>query len=457
MIEYGWRMTAFVRLLAFLVGTAAAGMPTVFGGDWQQWRGPKNTGVAPDSRPPITWSETENIRWKVPVPGLGLGSPIVSGDAVFVVTAIPQSKPVPQEVHQRSLRSAADRQAAERDKERGYSFADVPHSFELLCFDRATGRLRWQRAATTAHPHEGHHRLGSFANASPITDGKRVYAFFGSRGLHCFDFDGEKKWSVDFGVALRVRLEYGEGSSPALAGDVLVVQCDHQGDSFAAAVDKRDGRILWRHERDEVTSWSSPIVVETAGGPQAILAATGSVRSYDLATGDLRWTCSGMTANCIPTPVVGNGMVYLTSGYRDQAIMAVDLKSVGDARKTGSVRWEADKGAPYVPSPLLYGNEFYLVDDRARMSCYDALTGAPHYVRKRIPKRVTIRASLVGANDLIYVTAETGQVFVVRRGPQFEVVAHNTLDDAVILASPAIAGDALFLRSERHLYCIGER
>src|ERR1041385_3986401 len=307
--------------------------------NWRQWRGPLATGVAPAANPALTWSESDNIKWKVQIPGSGRATPIVWGNQVFIQTAIPTTKKVePPKVQlpAENLRIPAvvgllaDPPPEPRPERRrpggggpgggggfggrGAKPTEI-HQFALLCLDRQTGKTLWQKTACEELPHEGHHPDGSFSSYSPVTDGQHVFAYFGSRGLYCYDMAGRLQWSQNFGQQ-HIAMGFGEGSSPALHGDTLIVNWDNEGDSFIIALDKTTGKTRWKQPRDERTSWATPLVVEYEGKAQVVTAATRKIRSYDLASGKLIWECGGLTPNVIPTPVAGDGMVYPTSGFR---------------------------------------------------------------------------------------------------------------------------------------------
>ena len=253
------------RIAVIVVGTWMVLAGAVAAGDWPQWRGPLASGEAPDGAPPLTWSETENVRWKVAVPGRGHASPIVWGDRVYVLTAVPveaeQTEPDP---------------SAEAGRRRGVA-PSGPIQWTVMAFDRGSGEVVWKRVAREATPHEGTHTDGTWASSSAATDGEVLLAHFGSHGLYAYDLAGEALWSVDLGD-MQTRRGFGEGSSPALAGDTVVVNWDHEGQSFVVALDKKTGRELWRRERDEITSWSTPLVVEHDGRAQVVISATGKVR-----------------------------------------------------------------------------------------------------------------------------------------------------------------------------------
>lgn len=423
--------------------------------NWPQWRGPLANGVAPDTNPPIKWSQSENIRWKVKLPGLGTGTPIIWGNQVFIQAAVPTGKAGPAPA---AAAPATDRPQGGRGGGRGMGSARPTevHQFVLMCIDRQTGKTLWQRVAREEVPHEGHHRDHSFASHSPVTDGQHVYAWFGSRGLHCYDMAGKLKWSKDFG-RLQTKMSFGEGNAPKLHGDMLVINWDHEGDDFIVALDKRTGDELWRQQRDEDTSWATPLVVEHAGRTEVIISATKKIRSYDLKTGKLIWECAGMTANVIPTPVAGHGMVYALSGFRGNALLAIKLGRTGDLTGTDAIAWNLRRNTPYVPSPLLYGDKLYFFSgNNGIFSCHNAITGEPIIESQRIADLEGVYASPVGAADRVYLVGRNGTAVVIPNSGKFEVLATNVLDEPID-ASPAVVGNELFLRGREHLYCIGTK
>lgn len=445
----GFLFRAFVPLLsaALFAAPAAAqsGSDAAAGGDWPQWRGPLATGVAPAGDPPSRWSETENVRWKVGIPGHGQASPIVHGDRVFVLTAVPDG---PGDGAGGGFFSRLRRRFM------GTVGSGDLLRFAVLALDRRDGSLVWERTAVTAQPHEGRHNTGSWASGSAVTDGEVVCAFFGSRGLHCYDVDGEPLWDRDFGD-MRIRMGFGEGASPALHGDAIVVVWDHEGQSFVTALDKRTGAERWRTDRDEMTSWSTPLVVEHAGGAQVVTSATDGVRGYDFETGALLWEGEGVTTNAIPSPVAAGGVAYLMSGYRGNRLYAVDLSAArGRISDGGGVVWSLDRDTPYVPSPVLHDGILYFTKSNSGvLSAYDAASGENLYGPLRLPGIRDVYASPVAAAGRLYVTSRDGVTLVAKAGPEFEVLATNRLDDDFD-ASPAVAGGEIYLRGRQHLYCI---
>ena len=413
--------------------------------NWPTWRGQDLGGLAAEGAdPPVTFSETQNVKWKVPIPGSGLSAPVIWGNRIFLLTSedtgeVPNDVALPPKPNGR----------------RGGRAPGTVHQFDVLCIDRDTGKTLWRKTAIKAVPHEGHHGDAGFASCSPVTDGRHVWASFGSRGVHCFDMDGNKKWSRDLG-RLRTRNAFGEGSSPVLAGDALIVLMDHEGESSIVALNKDTGDILWRKERDERTTWTTPLVVNVDGQSQVIVPATNKTRSYDPANGDVIWSCGGLTANVIASAVTGHGMVYCTSGRRGHALQAITLGRTGDLTDTDAVRWQIDRNTPYVPSPLLYDDKVYVyLSNDPMLSCYNALTGEPLYERQRVEGMRGVYASPVGASGRLYLTGRRGTIAVIKNSDTYQVLATNKLDERFD-ASPAIAGNELFLRGHKSLYCIAE-
>ena len=255
---------------------------------------------------------------------------------------------------------------------------------------------------------------------------------------------------------MRTRNSFGEGSSPALAGDAIVVLMDHEGDSKIFAFNKITGEPLWERNREEATSWSTPVAVEVGGRVEIITSATDRIRSYDAKTGEIIWHCEGVTLNAIPTPVLGFGNVYCTSGFRGSALKAIELGHTGDLSDTDAIKWEVDRGTPYVASPLLYGDRIYVTSSlRPRLSCYDAVTGEAYFVEENLKGLGTIYASPVGAANRIYLPDRNGVVIVIKKSDTLEVIATNTLDDGFD-ASPVIIGDTIYLKGNKNLYCIAK-
>ena len=392
-------------------------------GDWHEWRGPLRTGESPSADPPVEWAEGKNVRWKVDVPGLGLGTPIVTSELVLVSTAAP----------------------GEKDP--------AARAFVVMAFDRKSGALRWKSVVHEEVPHEGIQQNNSYASASLLTDGRRIYAFFGSRGLYALDLSGKTLWEKQLG-RMQTRMGFGEGASPALHEGTLVVTWDHEGPDFVVALDAASGKERWRKERDEPTTWATPLVVTGEGAPQVIVAGTNHVVSYDLATGAERWRAGGLTPNAIPSPVYADGIVYVTSGFRGNALQAIRLNAAkGEVVGAPALVFRYDKDTPYVPSPLLYrGQLYFLKGNTGILTCLDAKSGALLF-SERLEGVPNVYASPVGAAGRVYVAGREGAVAVLSAGTKLELLKTNTLDDGFD-ASPAVVDRELYLRGRKHLYRI---
>jgi outer membrane protein assembly factor BamB len=325
----------------------------------------------------------------------------------------------------------------------------------VIALDRSTGEIAWQKTARRELPHEGHHPTNTFASASPMTDGESLFVPFGSRGLYCFDLQGNLKWEKDLG-AMKTKLSFGEGSSPALAGDLLIINWDHEAGSYITALDKKTGAEVWRTARDDSTSWSTPLIVEFQGRTQAIVPASKKTRSYDVKTGELIWEASGLGANVIPTAVTGHDLVYVSSGYTRPAIQAIKLSARGDVSDSADIVWSVRQNGPYVASPVLSGERLYVTKERrGNLSCFNARTGEFLYQDQELPGIRDLYASPVLANGHLYIAGRDGTTVVVKEGANFEVVASNKLNDCID-ASPVALGNELFIRGHTYLYCISE-
>lgn len=408
---------------------------------WHFWRGPNGNGSAPGAQPPTEWSESTNVKWKVETSGLGHSSPIVSGNRIFVTSAIAFGEKF--EPIEDGAPGSHDNLAVEQK-----------HRFVASAYDRETGEQLWQTELHEAIPHEGSHYTASLASHSPVTDGEHVFVSFGSYGVYCLTVAGELVWERQLGK-MHSKHGHGEGSSPVLHQDLLIQNWDHEGDSFIVALDKSSGEERWRNERNEVTSWSSPIVVEHDGVAQLIVCGTERVRAYDLETGNELWSCSGLSHNIVATPVHEDGIVVVGSSYEKKAMMAIRLDGAeGDITDTEQVIWTRDRGTPYVPSPLIYkGQVYYLSHYQGVLSRVDLDTGDEPIGPFRLDRVRDVYASLAAANDHLYVVDRDGYTTVIGTGEIPRFVARNQLDDR-FSASPAFVGRQIILRGERFMYCL---
>lgn len=433
-------LKGMVRVLAFVL-TGACALAEV-PGEWPRWRGPFDTGVARTAAP-VTWSDTENVAWKMAIPGLGNSSPVVWGERLFLTTAVPV-KP-----------GASQTGDGTAGFGQGGTGEQPEHSLVVICIDRRNGKVLWERTAKTVKPHEGfHRRYGSFASNSPVTDGKRLYTFFGSNGAYAFDIQGKLLWQWDPGVKMSMRNAFGEGTAAVIDRETLLLNFDHEGGSFLQALDAASGKPKWRVPRDEPSNWAPPLVVEHEGVRQAIVAAPNKVRSYNIADGSLIWEAAGLGLNTIPAPVYGNGLVYVMSGFRNPKLMAIRLGKRGDLTGTEAIVWSTTRGTSYTPSPVLHEGKLYALTDSGMMSCFDAATGKPFYERVRLPKPYNFKSSPVLAGDKLYLSTEEGDVVVLKAGETFEVLATNIMRDHSFIATPAVVAGDLYLRSQTHLFCI---
>ena len=408
---------------------------------WPQWRGPQMSGVSQSATPPSEWSESKNIRWKIEIPGRGSATPVVWGDRVYVLTAIPTAGDV-----------------ADPHAPRGGLPVRGVHRFVVMAINRKDGKVVWQQTAREAEPHEASHNdNGTWASSSAITDGEHVIAPFESQGIYAYDMNGKLVWQKDLGDKY-MRSTFGEGSTPALYKDRLFYVWDHQKESFIVALNKRTGEELWRVKRNEIDTWATPLVVEHGSGAQVIVPAMNRVISYDAATGQVVWETAGLTMNVIPSPVHADGMVFLTSGFRGNSFKAIRLDGAkGDITNTPSVVWTMDRDTPYVPSPLVYqGIVYFLKTNNGLLTAVDAKSGKPHYQVQRIEGVPNVFASPVAAAGKIFVVGREGATAVIKPGPTLQVLATNTLNDHFD-ASPALVGSEMYLKGVKSLYCVAEK
>lgn len=450
-----------VVLLAAVLAVGSRGIVDAQGDEahWPQWRGPSFNGMARGAAP-VEWSSTKNVKWKIPIAGRGHSTPVVWGDRIFLTTAVPVGPAVtaPPAAPAAESNPARGGGGGGRGGPGGGAGAGQDQKLVVMALDRRTGKVLWERTAKTITPHEGYHRMyGSFASNSPVTDGKYVYASFGSNGVYCYDFNGKLIWERDLGVRMKMRLEFGEGTAPTLADNKVILTYDSEKDSFVIALDKLTGKELWRASRDEMSSWSTPLVIDFKGRKHAVVSATRKVRSYDVDTGAVLWECAGLGSNVIPAPVFQKDTVLVMSGHREPKLMAIRLGKEGDLSGSDSVLWSQTRGLSYTPSPVLFDNKFYALTDTGMLSCFDATTGEPYYHQTRLPQTDSFKASPIGANGKLYVASENGVVTVIRMGEKFEVIATNIMEDQMFIASPVVAAGELFLRSQNQLFCINER
>ena len=385
---------------------------------WPRWRGPSGQGVAEGTGYPDRWSGTQNVLWRTPVPGRGHSSPIVWGDRIFLTTAYRDGR------------------------------------VSVVAFRRSDGRLLWEAFGPDRTP-EHIHQKNSHASATPTTDGRWVYAWFGNKGLMAVDFDGRVIWHRSLGTFSNY---HGTASSPLLYKDRLILFQDHgggtNGGAFVAALDARTGRTIWRTGRTGTVGWSTPIAIQAFDHDEIIVSSQKRVHAYDPDTGQELWTCRGNLFEVIPTPVVGHGLLFCSSG-RAGPTLAIRPGGTGDVTAT-HIAWQSPRGSPFVPSPLLYGDYLYIVNDMASIAtCFEAVTGKLMWQgRLGVATREGFSASPVGVDGKVFFTNDDGETFVLRAGPTFELLHVNRLN-AGILASPALVDGRWYFRTDRELLAIG--
>ncbi|MDG2383276.1 MAG: PQQ-binding-like beta-propeller repeat protein [Pirellulaceae bacterium] len=419
---------------------------------WAHWRGPQGNGNETTASPPIRWSDSENVKWKVQIPGRGSGSPIVWGDQVFVVTAVPTKSENAKLVETTDSAETPRGNRRGRRGRRGAATSEL--EFKLFCFDRSTGERRWERTACIATPHEGTHATNSFASASPCTDGEHVFAHFGSRGLFCYSMNGDLVWKRDDLGEMRCRAGFGEGSSPTLVGEKILVPWDHEGQSYLFALNKANGETIWKTARDEPTCWATPLVVEHDGRQQVIMNGQNFARAYDLFTGEELWRCAGQTQRPVASPVAGDGLVFVGSGFRGAFLGAFRMDGRGDIEGTDQVVWTIERDTPDIASLLLSEGRIYFYKGKSGvLSCVNSQTGEPLYKSRRVPGLRSIYASPIAAGGRVYLTGRSGTTVVIEDADEFAVLATNSVGETVD-ATPAAVDNQLFIRGENHLFCI---
>ena len=422
---------------------------TVAGSDWPQWRGPAGQGVSPEQGVVSEWTPSSNILWKTAIDGRGHSSPIVARGRIFLTTSI-KGEHVPGRKAPVHLGF---------DRKPGYVHpdsvdVDFKYSLKVLALDAATGKLLWTRTAYDGLMADDRHRKNTYASSTMVTDGALVYAFFESAGLYAYDFSGALKWQRSLGNIIKAGL--GPGSSPILHRNLIILQCDQEmGDgSFIVALNRQTGDEVWRIARTTRRSWATPILVDVAGRVELVTAGAEAVIAYDPNTGRELWRANGVQSHPIPSFVAGHGLVFATAGSSAKRALAIRPGGAGDLTDSPAIVWRYNKGTAYVPSPILHGKYLYLMTDTGIMTCLDAMTGAVVYEGGRVPVPATFTASPIAFDDLILLTSEDGDTFVVRAGPKHEIVRTNSVGEPVY-ASPAISDGRIFIRGDRHLFAIG--
>ena len=417
--------------------------------NWPQFRGPGARGVAEGSGLPDRWSATENVSWKTDIPGRGWSSPIVWGNRVFLTTVVNTGQ---SEAPKKGLYLGGNRKDA----------PDAPHQWKVLCLDLETGQVAWERQVHEGKPPSSIHIKNSYASETPVTDGERVYAYFGNLGVWCFDFDGNVVWTKEL-VPHKTSSGWGTASSPALHESRLYLQNDNEEDSFLLACDKLTGDEVWRVPREEDGNWCSPYIWTNDQRTEIVTSGSTMVRSYDL-DGKLLWSLQGMSGITIATPYAHNGLLYISSGYvldKKRPVYAIrsgasgDISLIEGQNANQWVAWSQPQAAPYNPSTLVYEDLLYVLYDFGRVGCFKASDGTEAYGPQDLPEGRHFTASPWAYAGKVFCLNEDGVTFVLKAGNQFEILGKNTLaEDDMAMATPAIAGDRLLIRTLARLYCI---
>ena len=448
----GFQTLLIVCLLAITIFRSPATNASGSGSNWPQWRGPDSQGISQEKNLPTEWSETKNVQWKTEIPGRGHSSPIIWGRKIFLTTSlegpiVPGAKAVTHLRHGQVY--------VHPDSVGG----DHSYTIKVLCLDRETGKILWEKTAYEGTVYDDRHRKNTFASATPVTDGKYVWTLFDAEGVYCYDFDGKLVWKTSLGKFAKMGM--GNGMSPVLYENLLILQCDQEDGgpgSFIAALDKLTGKEVWRMARTQPKTYATPVLVRTPQRTELITSGAENTVSYDPATGKELWRCEGIISQAIPSAVTGHGMVFVSGGSSGMPKLAIGIRlgGSGDVRGTPNVVWKYNKGTAYVPSPILYGDYLYLMNDGGVVTCLEARTGEVKYEGGRVPVPATFTSSPVAFDDKILVTSEDGDTFVIKAGPTYEVIRTNSLGEPVY-ASIAIGGGKLFIRGAKNLYCIGKK
>ena len=433
----------FLNFLALLLSLAFARAQT----NWPQFRGPNARGVASGTHLPDRWSPTENVAWKTEIPGRGWSSPIVWGGRVFFTTVVNSGQ---SEEPKKGLYFGGDRIEAPKSE----------HLWKVFCLDLTTGRVQWEKIVHQGAPKTPIHIKSSYAAETPVTDGERIYALFGNVGVFAFTLEGKEVWSKML-EPHKTRYGWGTAASPVLHGGKLFLVNDNDERAELLALDAKTGKELWRVDRDEKSNWATPFIWESGRRTELITPGTRAVRSYDL-DGKLLWSLRGMSSIAIPTPFTGDGLLFVTSGYvgdKLRPLYAIRPGASGDITlKPGEtnnefIAWSNPVGGPYNPSPLLYEGRLHVLYDRGLVSCFEAKTGKLLYDRERLPNGFAFTASPWAAGGKIFCLNEDGVCFVLRAGDKFELLHTNKLaDDDMCMATPALAGDRLLIRTAARVY-----
>jgi len=434
-------------LLAVLVA-AIAGSTVLRAENWPQWRGPGGQGVSRETKLPASWSADTNVAWKVEVPGRGHSAPVVWNDRIFLTTAL-EGEVVP------GAKAVEHIDSGKPFLHPDSVGAEKKHTYKVLAYDGRSGKLLWERTAWEGVPYDNRHRKSSFASPSAATDGKLVFAYFGSEGVFAYDVDGTPAWSTSIGKVKALGL--GAASSPVLFQDLVILQCDDDDgkDSAIVALEAKTGKERWRVKRPVQVSWSTPVLVQTDTRMELVANGTEWIIAYDPATGKELWRTKGVESNAIHTPIVGDGVVIVTAGFPAKKTIAIKPGGAGDVTGTAQILWTYAKGTAYVVSPLLYEGLVYLVNDRGVITAMDAKTGEIKYEGGRVPVPASFMGSPIAADGKILMTSEDGDTFVIKAGPKHEVITTNSVGEPVY-TTPAISNGRIYIRGEKHLFAIAQ-
>jgi outer membrane protein assembly factor BamB len=442
-IKWKQSLTQVLRLLIILTLTASSTLAQ--NSNWAQWRGNQGSGISAETNLPTEWSDSKNIKWKTEITGRGHSSPIVWGNRVFLTTSIEG----PVIAGAEAVHHVHKGQEYKHPDSVG---ADHAYTMKLLCLDTESGKLLWHKTVYEGRVYDNRHRKNTYASATPVTDGKYVYFSFEAEGLYCYDFNGKQIWKTTLGKIAKGGM--GPGTSPVLYDNLVILQCDQEyGEgSFIAAVNKTNGKEVWRVARTHRRSWATPLLIKTAERSELVTSGAESVIAYDPATGKELWRAPGVVSNPIPSPVTGHGLVFVSAGSQDKRAYAIKLGGSGDLTNTPNIVWSYDKGTAYTPSPILYGEYLYLMTDAGLITCIEPKTGKVIY-QARMPVPAKFTASPVAFEGKLMIVSEDGDSFIVKAGQTPDVLYVNALSEP-IYASPAISNGKIFLRGESHLYCI---
>jgi outer membrane protein assembly factor BamB len=438
--------------LSFLLLSLAA--LTAVAQNWPQFRGPKATGVAEGSTSAVNWDagKSVNTLWKIEIPGLAHSSPVVWGNKIFVTTAITSGK----------------------DETRFGLYGDVApvkddpkHTWKVIALDKRTGKILWERIASEGVPKVKRHPKSTHADSTPVTDGRYVIAMFGSEGLFAYDLNGKLLWRQDLGVLdsgwfYDADYQWEYGSSPIIYRDLVIVQADLQKDSFVAAYSIKNGKLVWKTPREEISSWGTPTVYEGKLRAELITNGSKAIRAYDPTTGKELWRLGPNSEITTPTPFVAHDLIYVTAGYSPiQPIYAIRPGATGDiSLKDGKessefIAWSKQRGGPYMPTPVVYGDYLYTCSNQGVFTAYNAKTGERLFQERLAGKGGAFTASPVASDGKIYLASEDGDVFVVKAGPKYELLSTNPVGE-VMMATPAISDGIVIVRGVKHLFAFGE-